>query len=146
MLGVCLVFLFGMIAGSALTIHIERARTEQIFFSGRLGSTLADRLTHRLTSQLNCDPRQNEEIRDILLDAQRDMNEARRQINPQLRQVFFRTADRVRGVLHGEQVKTFDDIMNHVHAHQASSGSSPIVPSPGQTPETKGPNIIPQNH
>ena len=143
-IGVCLVFLFGMIAGAALTIHIERVRTEQLVSSGRLRSTMVDRLTRRLTNQLNCDARQQDAIRDILQGAQREMRETRRQIAPKLRQNFFQATDRVRGVLHGDQLKTFDEIITRIHARQASmDGVSSTLPS---STELKTPEASPQLH
>ena len=125
--GICLVFVFGIITGVALTIQVERARTEKLFASGRLGDALVERMTHRLTTKLDCDDHQREEIRVIMLDAQRDMLAARRQIAPQLRQVFFQTAGRVRGILRGDQVKTFDEIMARIRARQNPAATEPAA-------------------
>ena len=144
--GVCLVFVLGMIAGCSLTINIERHRAAELFASGRLGNTLVERVSRRLATRLGCDPRQREELRLILLDTQHDLRTARQQIAPQIRDIYGTMAVRVKGILREDQVRTFDRLIAQMRERRgiaedtttpAHSGAS--APAPKATPADVAP-------
>ena len=136
-LGVCLVFALGMVSGAAVTIQVIRARTEQMLFSPQAGATMMDRVGNRLSARLNCDPQQRDQLRDILFDARRDLRQTRMQIAPQLREVFSQTAGRIRGILHEDQVKTFDVLLARTREHRSLAGLMPPPTASPPPPTTK---------
>ena len=137
-LGVCLVFALGMVSGAAVTVQMLRARMEQALFSPLGGATMMDRVGDRLSTRLNCDTRQRDQLRDILFDARRDLRETRMQIAPQLREVFGQTAARIRGILREDQLKTFDAMVARTREHRSLAGlMPPPVISPPPSPAAK---------
>ncbi len=130
-LGVCLVFALGMVSGAAVTVKVVRARAEQMLFSPQAGATMMDRVGNRLSSRLNCDPHQQDQLRDILFDARRDLRQTRMQIAPQLREVFSQTAGRIRGILREDQLKTFDAMLARTREHRSLAG---LMPPPASSP------------
>lgn len=106
-LGVCLVFALGMVAGAAVTIRVVRHRAESALTDR--GSDLAtERLARRLSDKLRCDAGQREQIAVIFRSAQGEMREVRRDASPRVNDIYRRAATRIREALHADQAETFD--------------------------------------
>lgn len=136
-LGVCLVFALGMVAGAAVTIRVIRHRAEALLTDR--GSDLAtERLARRLSDRLRCDAGQREQIAVVLRSAHEEMREFRRDATPRLSGIYGRAAAQIREHLRPDQAKAFDEMTAEQarRLHLEAASSPPTAPAK----ETESPN------
>ncbi len=105
-LGVLLVFLIGMLSGALLAQRYHQGRMER-FLSGRPGAA-ADIIVRRLSRSLDLDGAQQEQVRAIVTDTHRRMEDIRRPVQPRLDEALERGRARIREILRPDQQARFD--------------------------------------
>jgi Spy/CpxP family protein refolding chaperone len=105
-LGVLLVFLLGALAGAAVLHRIDRQNTEAVL-SGRDGATV-DLVVRRLSRSLDLDPTQRDQVRAIVSETHRDIDEIRKPIRAQVMASIENSRARVRAILRPDQQEKFD--------------------------------------
>lgn len=104
-LGVILVFVFGMLAGGLVTGKILQRRLRQG------APAVSEIIVRRLSVSLHLDQQQREQLRTIVGEAQQEMEAVRKQVQPQFAEVFDRAENRVREMLRPEQREKFEEIV-----------------------------------
>ena len=107
-LGVLLVFLLGALAGAAIGHRVGRQSVEAVL-SGRGGATV-DLIVKRLSRSLDLDPTQRDQVRAIVTETRRDIDEIRKPIRSQVETAIERSRVRVRAILRPDQQEKFDRI------------------------------------
>jgi Spy/CpxP family protein refolding chaperone len=106
--GVLLVFLLGALAGAAVAHRVGRQSVEAVL-SGRGGATV-DLIVKRLSRSLDLDPAQRDQVRAIVTETRRDIDEIRKPIRSQVEAAIERSRVRVRAILRPDQQEKFDRI------------------------------------
>ena len=107
-LAVLAVFLAGCLSGAA-ALHAYRARMERRILHSK--EIVAQLLVYSLDRELSLSEAQRREVRDTVLALRNDLLKTRRELMPQIADVFERGQARVRAVLTEEQRKKFDAIV-----------------------------------
>ncbi len=137
-LGVCLVFALGIVAGAAVTIRVVRHRAESLLTKS--GSDLAtDRLARRLANELHSDASQREQIGAVLHSAHGEMWEVRREATPRVLDIYRRAVARIRGILRPDQTRAFDEIVARQTARLHLDDAASLPPTAGGTPTPDSP-------
>jgi hypothetical protein len=110
-LGVCLIFTLGGVAGSLLTVHIITKRIQRIVLGGP--QAVNQIVVKRLTKRLDLDADQSGKLMDIIVGARKEIRTARVQIAPQLKQIMDDSESKVRAMLKPEQQKKFDEVLEN---------------------------------
>ena len=109
-LGIILVFVFGMLAGGLVTGKILQRRLRQG------PPAVSETIVRRLSVSLHLDQQQRDELRTIVRDAQQEMETVRKQVQPQFADVFDRAEGRVREMLRSDQREQFEQIVDEGRA------------------------------
>lgn len=104
-LGVCVVFLLGLLCGCLLTLgFIKRAVT-------RGPEAASQFVVHRLSRQLDLDHSQRERLQRTIQTAQKDMLALREKTRPERREILERAEAEVRSFLRPEQCAKFEKLV-----------------------------------
>jgi Spy/CpxP family protein refolding chaperone len=117
--GITAVFLLGVLAGGLLTAGIIRHR-----FRHR-----GDVIVRRLSSKLDLDETQREQLRVIVTDAEEQIRVLRQQVQPQVETVLTQAEAKVRLILTPDQIEKFNKIVAERHAKWRTDAPPPPPPS-----------------
>jgi hypothetical protein len=96
-------------AGALVMHSIDQKKIESIM-KGESGMT-REYIVTRLNRQLNLDPIQLEQLRNIVRETHAEMRSVRKQYRPQIEEILQRSQDRVRAILRPEQLEIFNKIV-----------------------------------
>lgn len=103
--GVLLVFVFGMLAGAIVTHRIYQKRIQHLT-SGP--PAVRQFMVRAMTRELRLTPAQQVEVDNAVHDAQREFQAVRKQVQPQVEDILDRAVDRVRKQLDVGQREKFE--------------------------------------
>ena len=109
-LGVVLVFLLGVAAGGLLAGSLIHRRVQHVARGGPRGTEEA--IVRRLSHRLDLDNAQQEQLRVIVRESQREMEPVRKQME----EVLARAQTKIRGVLTPDQAVKFDKFVTEGRA------------------------------
>ncbi len=103
------VFLLGMFAGGLVTAKFFQHRIAQVL----RGDThvVRETIIRRLSWYLRLDRGQREQLRVIVSDSQKEMQSARKQVQPQVAEILAGAETKVREILRPEQREKFDRLV-----------------------------------
>ena len=101
--GVLLVFVLGMIAGGLVSLGVIRHQ-----WRTRGPGAMTDFIVRRMSWRLRLDATQREQLRAIVQEGQQEIQAARKQVQPQIDEIFSRSDAKVRAILHPDQQERFD--------------------------------------
>ena len=129
-LGVLLIFLFGVICGGVLASGAARDKVRLLIEGGP--DSVVDAVVSRLRRDLKLDHDQEEMLQQIVLDTRIRLSAIRQKTEPEVDGVLSEAETKVRGILHTEQVRKFDEIVNKGHQrwHPALSPAAAVTPVP----------------
>lgn len=107
-LGVLLVFLLGALAGAAVLHRVDRQNVEAVL-SGRGGATV-DLVVRRLSRSLDLDPTQRDQVRAVVTETHRNIDEIRKPVHAQVMAAIENSRVRIRAILRPDQQEKFDRI------------------------------------
>lgn len=135
-LGVVAIFVLGFLCG-AVTLQLVRARAISHALSHR--EAWPERVAKHLTWRLDLTPRQQREVRAVLLDARRESSATLKRVQPEMVAAFDRTQDRIRALLDPRQLKKFEQISARRRAKflerfEPPAGAGATAPAPATQP------------
>jgi hypothetical protein len=113
-LGICLIFLFGMISGGLLTARLIDKRIRHFLQGGP--DAVAELIETRLNRQLHLDPAQREGVVKAITNARDRLNGARHEVQPKVDEAFSQAEQDIRKLLRPEQTAQFDTIVSRTKA------------------------------
>jgi len=109
-LGIILIFFFGVFVGGALTGGAIAKKTREVMLGGP--KTVMETIVHRLDSELKLDPEQKRKLQAIVDDAHIKLRQSQDKIQPEINATLIEAEERVRAMLYQNQVAKFDRIVN----------------------------------
>jgi uncharacterized protein YneF (UPF0154 family) len=106
--GVILVFLLGAAAGALVTCKMYQSTLGRSF---RDEPRSTEFIVQRLNHELQLDPAQLEQLRNIVKETHTEMRNVRKQFSPQIEEILARSEDKVRAMLRPDQRDKFDKIV-----------------------------------
>jgi uncharacterized protein YneF (UPF0154 family) len=103
--GVLLVFVFGMLAGAIVTHRIYQRRLHHLM-SGP--PAVRQFMVRAMTRELRLTPAQRVEVDSAIHDAQLELQTIRKEVQPQVEDILHRAEDRIRKQLDVSQREKFD--------------------------------------
>jgi Spy/CpxP family protein refolding chaperone len=104
--GVLLVFVLGMIAGGLVSLGVIRHQ-----WRTRGQGAMTDFIVRRMSWRLRLDPTQREQLRAIVKEGQQEIQAVRKQVQPQVDEIFSRSDAKVRAILRPDQQARFDALV-----------------------------------
>jgi Spy/CpxP family protein refolding chaperone len=108
-LGICAVFVLGMIAGGLLTIGVGIRIVQRVQKAGP--GEIDKMIVQRVSHELRLDKEQREKLQPIVADAHAKIRAAHRTINPEVAGILQKAATDARAILKPEQTKKFDEFL-----------------------------------
>ena len=108
-LGVCLVFVLGGVAGGLVTVGVITKRIQRIVQGGP--QAVNELIVKRLTKRLDLDTGQSAKLMDIVVGTRGELKSVRTQVAPQVESIFTDAEKKVRAMLKPEQEKKFDEVV-----------------------------------
>ncbi len=103
----CIIFILGMVSGAGLTTFLTRqARTK-----GEFRGSHNDRIVEHLKNRLQLAPAQVSQVRSIMTDTDRQMEQLYQPLHPQQDAIFSNMQERVRKILAENQRKEYDKMI-----------------------------------
>jgi len=121
LLGILLVFILGAASGALLTHSIDHARSGSYFKGGP--AAREEQFVKRLTSKLDLDSRQQEQVRAIVHETHTGIRQVRQQIRPRIESLLEQGQLRINTVLRPDQQEKFRKIIAERKARK--SGERP---------------------
>jgi hypothetical protein len=101
------VFLVGVVVGVLGASLYFEAKIDKMFHGRPPGG---EEVLARLTKDLGLTPHQQEEIRPLIMDFDRQASDLRKQFLPQMKALHEKVTAQIRAKLEGEQKTKFDEI------------------------------------
>lgn len=108
-IGVCLVFLLGGVAGGLVTARIISKRIQRIVMGGP--QAVNQLIVRRLGWRLDLDPGQRDKLLSIVEETRGELKTVRNQVAPQVTDIMSGAEKKVRAILKPEQEKKFDEVV-----------------------------------
>ena|ERR1039457_4136600 len=108
-IGVVLVFVFGILCGGLATHLVYKHRFESIL-SGR-GQAREDSIVSRLDRKLGLDKQQEQQVRTIIHETQKEIKTLRNQFRPQSEVIIENAQAKISTILTPEQRRKFEQII-----------------------------------
>jgi hypothetical protein len=121
LLGILLVFILGAASGALLTHSIHHAHSGSYF--KRAPAAREEQFVKRLTSKLDLDSRQQEQVRAIVHETHTGIRQVRQQIRPRIESLLEQGQQRINTVLRPDQQEKFRKIIAERKARK--SGERP---------------------
>ncbi len=145
-LGVCLVFLFGVVTGVAISLRLVQKRVHEVVESGP--RELENVIVRRLSHELELDGAQRTKIREITTETREALRAIRQASAPQVEKIRKESEAKIRALLTPEQLTKYDqlvaekrDYWNHPPRHRRPPGGfREGPPRPGEPGEEGPPN------
>lgn len=117
---IILIFLLGMLAGMLLNHKIYQNKIER--FITNEPSSMEKFIIERLNRELNLEPSQLEQVRNIVQDTHEQIRKIRQQCRPQVEEIITRSQNRVRALLHPVQLEKYEKFIAHHRGRRMHRG------------------------
>ena len=139
-LGVLLIFVFGMIVGGAGASAGFAQKIREVLTGGP--EAVVKEVVKRLDEELKLDPEQKRMLQGIADETHIRLRQSRAKIQPEVDRTLGEAEARVRAILYPEQVGKFDKMVHRggdkwkakEGAAEAAALPEPIAPEPAKTP------------
>jgi len=111
-LGVLLVFVLGLISGTALTTFVHL----RAFSRPGLPDRVAAIATRGLTRELELNEAQQKVVREAMEESRRELGALREEMGPRMDAVFEKARERIRACLNEDQKKRLDEMARDRHS------------------------------
>jgi len=118
-IGLCLLFFFGVVTGVALSVRITDLRMRQLAAGGP--ETLSDVVVRRLGQKLALTPVQRDQVRQIATETEVQIQTIQSRILPETNAVAGSAIEKIRAVLTPEQIAPFNELVEHGEALNAKA-------------------------
>jgi hypothetical protein len=108
-LGVLLIFVFGVIVGAVVTSAGATQKLRETLLGGP--EAVMDVVVKRLDRELKLDDEQKRKLQGIVDDARIQLRQSHAKIQPEVEQTLRDAEDRTRAILYPAQVKKFDEMV-----------------------------------
>jgi Spy/CpxP family protein refolding chaperone len=123
-LSVVAVFLLGVAAGGLVTASLIHRRVQHMGHGGPRG--MEEAIVRRMSRRLELDKAQQEQLRVIVHESQREMEPVRKQME----EVLARAQTKIRGILTSDQAAKFDKFVTEGRARwRPSTERAPDAPA-----------------
>ena len=129
-LGVLLIFFFGVFIGAAVTGAGAMQKLRETLLGGP--EAVMDVVVKRLDRELKLDEEQKRKLQSIVDDARIKLRQSRMKIQPEMEDTLQEAEQRTRAILYPAQVKKFDDLISRSRA-KWKSAETPKAPPPAAT-------------
>lgn len=137
-LGVLLVFLFGVIIGAAGTNAAIAKKAKEVMMGGP--ESVMEVVVKRLDSDLNLDAEQKRKLQTIVDDAHIKLRQSRARVQPEIDATLSEAEERVRAMLYPNQVEKFDKLVNRSRDQWKPREQKPLKePAPEKAAEAPKP-------
>lgn len=133
-LGITLVFLLGVAAGSLGTIQVARHK-----FRDNPGPFIREQIFRRMAAELELDNTQRRQLRQIMIETQTELRDARKQFDPQMREILRRMDDKVRAILVNSQRARYNELVRDRRRMLEKFDQGPVFDRPRRTGSTNEP-------
>ncbi len=140
-LGVLLIFLFGVFIGAAITNADAMQKLRKMLIRGP--EAVMDGIVNRLDQELKLDDEQKRRMQAIVDEARIELRQSRAKIQPEVEATLQKAEAKTRTMLYPEQVEKFDKIMSKgrekwkAQEGLAAPMPEPATPSPAPAGEAK---------
>src|SRR3954469_5518945 len=133
-LGVLLIFAFGAVCGSVLTIGVIQKQIKLLLHGGT--AKAEDPIVVKLRRELKLDGAQQTEVRKIVAEARARIEAIKQRMQPETRAVLADGEQKVRALLRPDQAARFDKLLDeNGDKWRPRSADRPVnVPSPPPLP------------
>jgi len=114
--GLILVFILGAASGSLVTYMVSQSRLESIVAGGPRARE--EMLVKRLSSRLDLDSQQREQVRAIIHETHQEMRQLRQQSRPRIEALLTDSQLRISSLLRPEQQEKFRKIIAERREHR----------------------------
>lgn len=132
-LGVTVVFLLGVVAGSLGTMLRLRQTVRE-----DPGRWVQQQIYRRLASELVLDQTQREQLRLIMQETQAEFRALRKEMDPQLRDILQRNDTKIRAILLEDQRRRYDELVRDRRRMFEKLDQPPGMERPRRMPGTDG--------
>ena len=108
-LGVLLIFAFGVFIGSAATSAGITKKLRNTVLGGP--EAVMEVIVQRLDRELKLDAEQKRKLQGIMDDAHIQLRQSREKIKPEVEQTLLDAESRTRAILYPKQIKKFDELV-----------------------------------
>jgi excinuclease UvrABC ATPase subunit len=132
-LGVLLIFVFGIVVGSALTTAGALQKAQETLLGGP--EAVMDVVVKRLDHKLKLDDEQKRKLQGIIDDARIQLRQSHAKIRPEVEQTLHEAEERTRAILYPAQVMIFDEMVSKSREKWKAAEAAPkATPAPQTTP------------
>lgn len=141
-LGVLLIFIFGMIVGGAGASAGFAQKIREVLTGGP--EAVVKEIVKRLDKELGLEPQQKRKLQGIADDTHIKLRQSRAKIQPEVDRTLGEAEEQVRAILYPNQVEKFDKLVHKGSekwkakesgsAAPAAVPPEPVVPDSGKTP------------
>ncbi|HEV7403958.1 MAG TPA: hypothetical protein VGO11_13555 [Chthoniobacteraceae bacterium] len=129
-LGVLLIFLFGAVCGSVLTIGVIQKQVKLLVHGGTANEE--DPIVGKLRRELKLDGAQLAEVRKIVVDARKQIEAIKQRMQPETRAVLADGETKVRALLRPDQAARFDKLLSQGGENWRPRSGERAPSTPGQ--------------
>ena len=130
-LGVLLIFLFGVFIGAAITSAGIAQKFREVVLGGP--EPVMDFIVKKLDHELKLDDEQRRKLQSIMDDAHIQLRQSRAKIQPEVEATLLEAEQKTRAILYPNQVKKFDDIINRGRERWKAKERA-VTEAPASTP------------
>jgi hypothetical protein len=109
-LGVLLIFLFGVFIGAAITGAGAMQKLRETLIGGP--EAVMDVIVKRLDHELKLDEEQKRKLQAIMDDAHIRLRQSRAKVQPEVEATLHEAEERTRAILYPQQMKKFDEFIS----------------------------------
>jgi len=131
-LGILLIFLFGVFIGAAVTGAGVTQKIRELVLGGP--EAVMDVVVKRLDHELKLDGEQKRKLQGIVDDATIRLRQSRAKVQPEVEQTLREAEDRTRAILYPNQVKKFDEMVAKNRERWRAGEAGSLTPGAGATP------------
>ena len=139
-LGVLLIFLFGVFIGAAITGAGVAQKIREVVLGGP--EPVMDFIVKRLDHELKLDDEQRRKLQAIMDDAHIQLRQSRAKIQPEVEATLLEAEQKTRAILYPNQVKKFDEIVSRGRERWKAKERA-VAPSATPAPATPAPAVEP---
>jgi hypothetical protein len=138
-LGVLLIFFFGVFIGAAITSAGITKKLRDVLIGGP--EAVMDVVVNRLNHELKLDDEQKRKLQAIMDDAHIQLRQSRAKVQPEVEATLLEAEQKTRAILYPQQVKKFDEIVSRgkerwkAKEHQVTPAATPAPATPAPAVE-----------
>lgn len=138
-LGVLLIFLFGVFIGAAITSAGAMQKIRETLIGGP--EAVMDVIVKRLDRELKLDAEQKRKLQAIMDDAHIRLRQSRAKVQPEVEATLHDAEDQTRAILYPNQLKKFDEFIRKGREQWKEKERS-IAPVASPTPPAATPTPV----